>query len=57
MTAPGPGWITSFTVAYELGDIGCFSTPRKFVGSTGLCPRVSQWGDVDPPRAGVQART
>ena len=47
MTAPGLGWISSFTVACELGDIGCFSTPRKLVGYTGLCPRVSQWGDVD----------
>jgi transposase len=47
MTAPGFGWITSFTVACELGDIVRFSTPVKFVGYTGLCPRVSQSGDVD----------
>jgi transposase len=47
MTAPGFGWITSFTVACELGDIGRFSSPVKFVGYTGLCPRVSQSGDVD----------
>jgi transposase len=48
MSAPGFGWITSFTVACELGDIARFSTPVKFVGYTGLCPRVSQAGDVDP---------
>jgi transposase len=47
MTAPGFGWITSFTVASELGEITRFSTPTKFVGYTGLCPRVSQSGDVD----------
>ena len=47
MTAPGFGWITSFTVACELGDIGRFSSPTKLVGYTGLCPRVSQSGDVD----------
>ena len=45
--ALGFGWITSFTVASELGDITRFSTPTKFVGYTGLCPRVSQSGDVD----------
>jgi transposase len=47
MTAPGFGWITSFTVACEIGDIGRFSSPVKLVGYTGLCPRVSQSGDVD----------
>jgi transposase len=47
LTAPGFGWITSLTVACELGDRGRFSTPQKFVGYTGLCPRVSQSGDVD----------
>ncbi len=47
MTAPGFGWITSFTVACELGDITRFSSPVKLVGYTGLCPRVNQSGDVD----------
>jgi transposase len=47
ITAPGFGWITSFAVACELGDIGRFSSPVKLVGYTGLCPRVSQSGDVD----------
>jgi transposase len=47
MTAPGFGWITSFTVACEIGDITRFSTPVKLTGYTGLCPRVSQSGDID----------
>jgi hypothetical protein len=47
MTGPGFGWITSFTVASELGDITRFSSPTKLIGYTGLCPRVSQSGDVD----------
>jgi transposase len=47
MTAPGFGWITSFTVACEIGDITRFSSPIKLTGYTGLCPRVSQSGEVD----------
>jgi transposase len=47
ITAPGFGWITSFTVACEIGDITRFSTPVKLTGYTGLCPRVSQSGDID----------
>jgi transposase len=47
ISAPGFGWITAFTVACEIGDIGRFSSPVKLVGYTGLCPRVSQSGDVD----------
>jgi transposase len=47
MTAPGFGWITSFTVACEIGDITRFSSPVKLTGYTGLCPRVSQSGDMD----------
>jgi transposase len=47
ITAPGFGWVTSFTVACELGDISRFASPVKLVGYTGLCPRVSQSGDVD----------
>ncbi len=47
MTAPGFGWITSFTVACEIGDITRFSTPVKLTGYTGLCPRVSQSGNLD----------
>jgi transposase len=47
LTAPGFGSMTSFTVACELGEINRFSTPMKFVGYTGLGPRVSQSGDVD----------
>jgi transposase len=47
MTAPGFGWITSFTVACEIGDIARFSSPVKLTGYTGLCPRVKQSGDTD----------
>jgi len=47
MTAPGFGWITSFTVACEIGDINRFPSPVKPTGDTGLCPRVSQSGDTD----------
>jgi hypothetical protein len=35
MTAPGFGWITSFTVACEIGDINRFSSPVKLTGYTG----------------------
>jgi transposase len=47
MTAPGFGWIASFTVACEIGDINRFSSPVKLTGYTGLCPRVSQSGETD----------
>ena len=47
MTAPGIGWIIGFTIACELGDISRFSSPVKLTGYTGLCPRVSQSGDMD----------
>lgn len=47
MTAPGFGWIISFAVASEIGDIGRFSSPVKLVGYSGLCPRVDQSGDSD----------
>jgi transposase len=47
MTAPGFGWITSYTVACEIGDINRFSTPVKLTGYSGLCPRVKQSGEMD----------
>jgi transposase len=47
MTAPGIGWITGFTMAAEIGEISRFSSPVKLTGYTGLCPRVSQSGEVD----------
>jgi transposase len=47
LTAPAFGWITSFTVACEIGDIGRFSSPVKLTGYTGLCPRVKQSGEMD----------
>ena len=47
MTAPGIGWITGFTIASEIGEINRFSSPVKLTGYTGLCPRVSQSGEID----------
>jgi transposase len=47
MTAPGIGWITSFTIAAEIGDITRFPTPARLVSYTGLCPRVHQSGNTD----------
>ena len=47
MSAPGFGWITSFTVACEIGDISRFCSPVKLTGYTGLCPRVKQSGQMD----------
>ena len=54
MTAPGFGWITSFTVACEIGDISRFSSPVKLTGYTGLCPRVKQSGQMDQRGPAVQ---
>jgi len=47
MTVPGIGWVLGYTIAAELGDIGRFSSPKKLVGYTGLCPRVYQSGEQD----------
>jgi len=47
LTAPGIGWVTGFTIAAEIGDIDRFASPVKLTGYTGLCPRVSQSGEVD----------
>ena len=41
------GWVTGFTIAAEIGDVSRFSSPVKLTGYTGLCPRVSQSGDMD----------
>src|SRR6266566_3049572 len=40
VSCPGIAWILAFTIAPELGDITRFPTPVKFVGYTGLCPKV-----------------
>jgi transposase len=47
VTAPGIGWINAYTIASEIGDTGRFSSPARFCGYTGLCPRVKQSGAVD----------
>ena len=36
-----------YTIAAEIGEITGFATPKKLVGYTGLCPRVSQSGSRD----------
>lgn len=47
MSTPGIGWVLGYTIAAEIGDIGRFSTPKKLVGYTGLCPSVDQSGGHD----------
>ena len=47
MSAPGVGWVVAYTIAAEIGDINRFCSPVKLTGYTGLCPRVSQSGDMD----------
>jgi transposase len=47
MSCPGIGWVLGTTLAAEIGDIHRFPTAKKFVGYTGLCPRVYQSGDLD----------
>lgn len=46
-TIPGIGPVLSYTIASEIGDITRFPTPGKFIGYTGLCPRVYQSGGTD----------
>ena len=47
VTAPGFGWINTFTVASEIGDIERFPSPAKLCGYTGLCPGAIQSGNAD----------
>jgi transposase len=47
MTVPGIGFVLSYTIAAEIGDIARFASPKKLCGHTGLCPRVNQSGDRD----------
>jgi transposase len=46
-TVPGIGPVLGYTIAAEIGDIARFSTPKKLVGYTGLCPTVYQSGRKD----------
>ncbi|MDP9345196.1 MAG: transposase [Actinomycetota bacterium] len=46
-TAPGIGWVLGYTIGAETGEIERFSSPKKLVGYTGLCPRVYQSGEKD----------
>ncbi len=56
MTAPGFGWITSFTVACELGDITRFSSPTKFRRLHRPVPAGQPVGGRRSARTGLQAR-
>ena len=47
VTVPGIGPVLGYTIAAEIGDIARFSTPKKLVGYTGLCPIVRQSGRKD----------
>jgi transposase len=47
LTVPGIGWVLTFTIAAEIGDIRRLASPKKLCGYTGLCPRVYQSGDRD----------
>jgi transposase len=47
MTAPGIGWVLALTIAAEIGEIERFSSPKKLVGYSGLCPKVIQSGEKD----------
>lgn len=45
LTVPGIGWVLSYTIAAEIGEISRFASPTRLCGFTGLCPRVHQSGD------------
>jgi transposase len=47
LSVPGIGRVLAFTIAAEIGEIERFSSPERFVGYTGLCPRVNQSGEKD----------
>jgi transposase len=47
MSVPGIGRVLAFTIAAEIGEIERFSSPERFTGYTGLCPRVNQSGESD----------
>jgi transposase len=47
LSVPGIGRVLAFTIAAEIGEIERFSSPEKFAGYTGLCPRVNQSGEKD----------
>jgi hypothetical protein len=53
-TVPGIGWVLGYTIASEIGDIHRFSSAKKLVGYTGLCPRAYQSGQQD--RRGALAK-
>jgi transposase len=44
-TIPGVGDLLGLTLAFEIGDIARFSSPRKLIGYAGLAPKINQSGD------------
>jgi transposase len=46
-TVPGIGWVLSYTIAAEIGDIHRFPSSTNLIGYTGLCPSVRQSGEHD----------
>jgi len=46
-TVPGIGWVLSYTIAAEIGDIHRFPSATNLIGYTGLCPSVRQSGEHD----------
>src|SRR4051794_690409 len=47
VTVPGIGPVLGYTIAAEIGEITRFSTPKRLVGDTGLCPTVDPSGRRD----------
>jgi transposase len=47
MSVPGVGFILSYTILAEIGDVGRFASAKKLCSYTGLCPRVYQSGGSD----------
>jgi transposase len=44
-TIPGVGDLLGLTLAWEIGDVARFGSPRKLIGYAGLAPSVHQSGD------------
>lgn len=47
MSVPGIGFVLSYTIMSEIGDVSRFASAKKLCGYTGLCPRVYQSGGAD----------
>jgi len=56
LSAPGIVWVLAFTIAFEIGEIERFASPKKLCGYSGLCPPGVSIGGFRPPRAAGQER-